>query len=857
MAAKSTTKGERLDEYRAKRSADQSPEPFGGEGVSRTGVFVVQKHAARRLHYDLRLEVDGVLQSFAVPQGPSLDPASKQLAVQTEDHPLEYIDFEGVIPKDNYGAGAMIVWDRGRFEWLEDPVGGMERGKLLFSLHGYKLRGTWTLVRMKRKRGDRSPEPSKEWLLIKKVDGFSRTEDAQTFAQESILSGLTVEELAEGESRAADLRGRLEQLGAERAPVEVSKLKLMLAETREEPFDSPEWLYELKWDGYRLVAARDGARARLQYRSGRDATDLFPDLERVVRALPYERFILDGEVVVLDDDGKANFQKLQRRARLENRREIVQASYDLPAILYAFDLLAFEDFDLRRLPLATRKALLRDLLPAAGPIKYCDHIEERGVAFYGLAEQRGLEGIMAKKADSTYVGRRSPDWLKLRIDRTGDFVVVGFTEPRKSRAGFGALHLATWGGEEQGFVYAGRVGTGFSDAQLIELRALLDGMRREDYPGGELPAIGGVKIQGVWVDPELVVEVRYKEVTGAGQLRHPALLRIRDDKPVEECTREGGASVADREPPPAPVIERDESVEKVVKLTNLDKVFWPDEGYTKGDLIDYYREVAPFILPYLRDRPVVLTRYPDGIEGKSFFQKDAPPHTPGWVRLERMWSENAQREIDYYVCDDEETLLLLAQLGTIPLHIWSSRVAQLAHPDWCILDLDPKDAPFENVVKIALAIRELCEHMEVECFVKTSGATGLHVLLPLGNQLTYEQSRSFAELMAKVIVHDMPDIATTTRAVGKRAGRVYIDYLQNGHGRLLVGPLSVRPRPGATVSTPLRWSEVNPKLDRWRFTIKTVPRRLHRLKEDPLLRIFDVTPDLSVALARLTERVQS
>jgi len=482
MAAKSDSKGgDRLDAYRAKRSADQSPEPFGGEAPARPGIFVVQKHAARRMHYDLRLELDGVLQSWAVPQGPSLDPSEKRLAVQTEDHPMGYEEFEGIIPKDNYGAGAMIVWDRGSFEWREEPVEGMARGKLLFELHGYKLRGTWTLVRMKRQRGDRSTEPSREWLLIKKVDGHSRTDDAQAFGQESILSGLTVEELRDGAARAAELRAALAELEAPERRLTRADLEPMLAEAREEPFDDAGWIFELKWDGYRLVAERDGDRAALRYRSGRDATELFPEIERVVRSLPFERFAIDGEVVVLDEDGSGSFQKLQRRAMLERSRDVQRAVYDLPAVYYAFDLLALDGIDLRGLPLTARKQLLRALLPGAGPVRYCDHIEERGTAFYQLAEQRGLEGIMAKKADSPYQsGRRSANWLKLRIAPTGDFVVVGYTPPKGSRAGIGALHVATWGGDERGFEYAGRVGTGLSDKQLAELRDTLDGMRRDD-----------------------------------------------------------------------------------------------------------------------------------------------------------------------------------------------------------------------------------------------------------------------------------------------------------------------------------------------------------------------------------------
>lgn len=848
MAAK--TPADRLATYRAKRSAQTTPEPMGGEGVGGgPGVFVVQKHAARRLHFDLRLEMHGVLQSWAIPQGPCLDPSVKRLAVQTEDHPLEYVDFEGVIPDGNYGAGEMIIWDRGLWVPLEDADAGMDKGKLLFELRGYKLRGVWTLVRTK----GEGKAPSKEWLLIKKPDGFSRTENASSFPPESIISGLTTEELRDGPTRAAELRAELEQLGAPRARLRREDVQPMLCETRDEPFSDDGWVFELKQDGFRLMPMRDGDDVKLIYRRGSDAAATYPDIARVVRALPYASFVLDGEVVVLDDDGRSNFQKLQRRALLTNARDIRRAIYELPAILYVFDLLGFEDFDVRGLPLVERKRLLQRLLPGAGPLRYADHVVGRGEAFYQQVAAMGLEGVVAKRADSKYEGRRSPNWLKLRVDHTDDFCIVGFTRPKGARSGFGALHLGQYDGSTDGgeLRYMGRAGSGFRAVDIDAIYAQLDARRRDTPPCvGPLPPGN----DHVWVEPELVCEVRYREITDDGLLRQPVFLRLRDDKPPGDCMRRGG--LGDRALPEPVAVVDEGAGDRVVNFTNLDKVFWPEDGYTKGDLIDYYRAVSPWLLPYLRDRPVVLTRYPDGIHGKSFYQKDAPPHTAGWLRLERMWSEHAQREIDYFVCDDVESLLYLAQLATIPLHLWHSRVATLAFPDWCLLDLDPKGAPFGDVVTIALAIKRLCDDMEVESFIKTSGSTGLHVLVPLGRQLTYDQSKQLGELMAKVITHELPDIATTTRHVASRNGRVYIDYLQNGHGQLMAGPLSVRPRPGAPVSTPLSWDEVDHELDAMRFTIKTVPDRLDKLGQDPMIRVMDVKPDLARALALLAQRMQ-
>jgi bifunctional non-homologous end joining protein LigD len=576
---------------------------------------------------------------------------------------------------------------------------------------------------------------------------------------------------------------------------------------------------------------------------------VFPEVARAVRALPFAGLVLDGEVVVLDEEARPSFQRLQKRALLQRTADIQRAAVELPATYYAFDLLAFEDFDLRPLPLLERKALLRRVLPKAGPLRYLDHVEEQGEAFYAEVSRLGLEGIVAKRAEGPYRAGRSADWLKLRVDRSADFVVVGFTLPEGSRVGFGALHLAAY--ESGALVYAGRAGSGFSEQQLQQVRAELEADRRSEPPcQGPVPTGKG----HVWVEPRLVCEVRYKEWTDDHLLRQPVFLRFRDDKRPEECVREEPSSEAEALallPPP-----REEAPpERKVPFSNLDKIFWPEEGYTKGDLIEFYRAVSPWLLAYLQDRPLVMTRYPDGIRGKSFFQKDAPGFAPGWLRLERIWSEHAHREIDYFVCDDEESLLYVINLGTIPLHVWGSRVSSLALPDWCILDLDPKGAPFTDVVAVARELHALAEEMEVPAFAKTSGSTGLHVLVPLGGRCTFEECRTLGELMARVVCSRLPEIATTARVIGARGGRVYVDFLQNGHGKLLAAPFSARPVPGATVSTPLVWSEVKADLDPWRFTIRTVPERFRRMKDDPLCGVLEEKPDLARALARLGERM--
>ncbi len=860
-----------LEKYRAKRTADSTPEPAGVVSPGLGGLFVVHQHAARNLHWDLRLELDGVLLSFAVPKGPSPDPADKRLAVQTEDHPIEYADFEGVIPAGNYGAGSMIVWDRGKWVPHGDTREGLEKGKLLFELRGYKLKGMWTLVKLK--KGE------KEWLLIKERDGY--VEPGGTFPPESVLSGLSVERLRDSADVVTAVTAELERRKLRKTNLRGDDVKLMLCEPRDDAFSKPGWVFELKLDGWRVLAERHGTEARLLSRNGNDLSASFPEVIRSLRALPMTNALIDGEVVTLDDKGHPNFQRLQQRARLRRPIDIRRAAVESPATLYAFDLPSIEGYDLRTLPLVERKALLARVVPPAGPLRYLDHIETHGEDFFAQVERMGLEGIIAKKADSLYKGGRTPAWLKIKAARSDDFVVVGFTAPKGSRTGFGALHLAQYVDKE--LVYAGRAGSGFDDQQLGDVRKQLEGMARAQpackppRPAPLAAATDGPRPRAAkfgakdffmtiadfesttWVDPQVVAEVRFTEWTNEGLLRHPVFLRFRDDKKPEECVRqeaaeraEGGNGGQGRNGTNG-VPRQEEDVPREVPFSNLKKIYFPEDKYTKGDLIDYYRLVAPSLLPYLRDRPLVLTRYPDGIHGKSFFQKDAPDFIPEWVRTVRQWSEDPAREIDYIVCEDVESLLYVVNLGSIPLHMWGSRVSALERPDWCILDLDPKGAPFTDVVAVAHAIHARCDAIELPHYIKTTGSSGLHVMIPLGQQLTYDQCRSFGEVLARLIVAELPKIATVTRQVERREGKVYVDYLQNGRGKTIVAPYSVRPLPGAPVSAPLEWSEVTPKLDPRKFTIANMAARLKKKKSDPMLPVLSEAPDIVKAISRLND----
>ena len=881
-----------LSSYRAKRSPDRTPEPFGPVSPVPGNLFVVHKHAARNLHFDLRLEMDGVLRSWAVPKGPSYDTADKRLAVKVEDHPIEYGDFEGNIPHGNYGAGGVIVWDRGEWVPLEPWREGLEKGKLLFELKGYKLHGKWTLVKIKKSE--------KDWLLIKERDAYV-TSPGDQFPEESVLSGLTVEEIMAGDSPGAQIRKALEgETRAVRARVDARKVEPMHCETADAAFTRDDWLFELKLDGYRLIASKAYGDALLLTRNGNDYTNVFPEIARAVKSLPFDECIVDGEVVCLDAKGIPSFSRLQQRGRLSSELEIRRAAVELPATFYAFDLLAFEDFDLRPLPLSRRKELLSEVVPKLGALRYLDHIETEGEAFLQQVTAMGLEGIVAKKSTSRYRGGRSGDWLKIKAERTGDFVIVGFTKPKGSRSHLGALQLADL--VNGTLVYAGRVGTGFNEELLKELHGLLDPIVRNDpLCAGPVYAPGDEPLKSeqipetsttIWTDAVHVCEVRYREFTPDGLLRHSTFVRLRNDKSPHECERQGWSTpvegsaaetgVADADAanaggaatgaaathaaasdatsihshdPPAPPAKG--LVLKNIAFSNLNKIYWPAEKYTKGDLIEYYRAVSKWLLPYLANRPVVLTRFPDGIDGKSFYQKDAPVFAPDWIRTVPIWSEETQREIKYFVCDDEESVLYLANMGSIPLHIWASRVGSLELPDWCVIDLDPKEAPFSDVIRTALVLHRVCESAGLPCFVKTTGKTGLHIMLPLGRQCTYEQSRMLGELLARCVLRELNDIATITRHVTKRGDKVYLDYLQNRHGQTIVAPFSVRPLPGATVSMPLVWDEVNDSLDPKTFTIRNALERMERLGKDPVLPVLDLKPDLPQVLDQLAKVLTS
>jgi bifunctional non-homologous end joining protein LigD len=838
-----TPNPDHLELYRKKRDPARTPEPFGeGESAPQPATggasFVVQKHAARALHYDFRLELDGVLKSWSVPKGPSTHVEEKRLAVHVEDHPLEYANFEGIIPTGNYGAGEVIVWDRGpygTFKKGEDLLEQYHRGKLELELFGLKLRGRWTLVRMSRHE--------KEWLLLKKVGAGATDVEMVDRYPESVISGLTVEEMADPAAVLAALQERLRALKAPRADVALKDVKLMLATLTEKAPAGKDWSFEIKYDGVRVLARRDGKEVRLAGRSGEDITGRYPEVAEALADLAVPHFLVDGEIVAADENGRPSFQRLQARMHLKRPRDVQAARARVPVRAFFFDCLSVEGHDVRRLPLAARRELLARTIPPRGTAERSDHVLEHGPAFLEAANELRLEGVVAKKVASPYDGRRSADWLKIKCQKSDDFVIGGWTDPQGSRAGFGALDIGRY--EDGKLVYVTKVGTGFDGRLIAQIHDALLQLARPTSPFEvDSPGARGHH----WVEPRLVCEVRFTEWTKEGGLRHPTFLGLRTDKKPEECRREEPIDLE----APLPVAEPAPE-ERNVKITNANKVYWP-EGYTKGDLVGFYESVAPLLLPYLKDRPVVLTRYPDGIEGKSFFQKDAPVYTPRWVRTVTVTSGHGERDIRYFVIDDAESLRYVANLGTIPLHVWSARVSALDQPDWLVIDLDPKGAPFKQVVQVARIVKDILDELELPSAVKTSGATGLHILLPMAQRYSDEETRMFARLLATLVVDATPEISTIARPIHAREGKVYVDFGQNGRGNTIVAPYSVRPLPGAPASCPLLWEEVNARLDPARFTIRTIPKRFEKMP-DPLTMVLGPTFDMQKAIKRVEKRM--
>lgn len=910
--------------YNKKRRFNETPEPKGKEKSSRSSLrFVIQKHDASHLHYDFRLEMEGVLKSWAVPKGPSLNPADKRLAMMVEDHPYDYRTFEGVIPEGNYGGGTVIVWDEGYYEPMDQEglskkekekllLRQLKEGNLKIVLHGKKIRGAFALFLMKG-RGERS------WILMKKEDEFATDQDVLQMDL-SVKSGKSMFAVAEeggttlnhpelhkksgrkkltkeppiqlletapkkaGRKKSSKATtARKTTAGKKAIPKEKSssaapkkagrKKKLqkveniigdvlsltsksekpeqiqpMLASLTDEPFDGKDWIFEIKWDGYRALGY-SGGNAALVSRNLNSFTEKYSPVTEALKAWEMEA-VVDGEIVAVDEKGLAVFQSLQNWQNTP-----VHLQYCI------FDLLWLEGYDLTALPLTERKRILKEVLPPDDPVlKYSDHVEVSGISFFNAALAQGLEGIMAKRADSRYVlNTRTDNWLKVKVNQRQEVVIAGFTEPRNTRKYFGSLLLGLYEGDK--LVYVGHTGSGFNAESLEFIYRKLQPLVTTECPFEKCPK-GNMPV--TWVKPRLVCEIKFTEWTKDRIARHPIFMGLRVDKKPKEAQFEKSLNMSglkQKEPvaktkgkakarkmvtagkkaapakktaskkkalkskpvnPPVKKTGKTKTIDlsagndqelringNLLQVTNLNKLYWKKEGFSKGDMLNYYLSIAPWMMPYMKDRPQSLNRHPNGISGPNFYQKDMKGKAPEWAQTHIDFSESTSKDVEYLVCSNEATLIYMANLGCIEMHPWHSRSGSWQKPDWCLIDLDPDDPnTYEQVMDVARLVKNVLDDIGADAYCKTSGSTGMHIYIPLGARYSYEQSKQLAELVVNLVHQEMPDITSIERSPSKRKGKIYLDYLQNRETQTAAAPYSLRPKPGMPVSTPLDWTEL-------------------------------------------------
>ena len=896
----------KLEEYRKKRRFDRTPEPSGEPELpaetqrpakatrlpmpnlrlpeiradeEHGPTFVVQKHRATRLHYDFRLAIDGTLKSWAVPKGPSQSHADKRLAVQTEDHPLAYGNFEGKIPEGNYGAGTVMVWDRGTFVVENvpgqklDALQQVQKGEIKFHLNGEKLRGSFVLVKLKKS------EKGNEWLMIKHKDAAENSAWNIEEHDGSVLTGRSIEEIKQEQPpKRSPSPLRPDELQETRKAAMPSRLEPMLATIGDHPFSNPNWLFEIKWDGVRALAWIDNGALTIRARSGAEITARYPELASLSGAIAARQALIDGEIAALDAQGRSDFGLLQERMHVRAPAEALISR--VPVVFFAFDLLHCDGHDLRKSPLIERKQLLRCLLHTTERIRFSDHQVERGKEIFELAKDNGLEGIVAKRLDSPYVSERSTSWVKLKVTQTVDAVVAGWTAARTAAIPLGSLLLGLYEGKKLRFI--GHVGTGFDGKKLDELSGKLKKIATTSCPFESAPETNE---KAFWVSPELVARVKFSEWTQEKALRHPVFVALREDIRPEDCKWQNEVAAATPAPAAADpaavhapavvgkVISKKAQIEeelfegraetitieldgKRVRLSNLNKIYFPESGYTKRNLLAYYYQISDFILPFLRDRALVLRRYPDGIKGQAFFQKDVREGLPEWFKTVPVDSEGRGKEIHYATANDQASLLFLTGLGCIDHNPWSNRYGDLEHPDYFFFDLDPSDGTeFSAVVTVAQALHKALEELQVVHFLKTSGATGFHIFVPVEPVYTYEQLRTFAEIIARGVTAEHRNLVTNERIVAKRpAGSVLIDVQQNAHGRPLAAAYSVRAFPKAPVSTPVLPRELKTSLQPDSLNIKTIAARLKE-RGDLWAEFWKKRQRLERAVELLSERV--
>jgi bifunctional non-homologous end joining protein LigD len=897
-----------LKEYKAKRDFKKTPEPAGRRN-DRSGShrFVIQKHDASHLHYDFRLEMEGVLKSWAIPKGPSMDPSVKRLAMMVEDHPIEYGSFEGIIPKGNYGAGTVMLWDEGTYRAVDTEgreanentlMAMLHKGSIKFVLEGKKLKGEFALVKTRSPNGK-----DNQWLLIKHKDKYASEEDI-TKKDKSVVTKRSLERIAKESGEGSSVwhsGGHKEDInldGAEKAPMP-QNIKPMYATLVDQSFNNKDWIYEIKWDGFRAIAEVNYNEVELYSRNNLSFNEHFSTIAEALKKTGIQA-VFDGEIVALDEKGVARFELIQ------NYKGTGKGNI----VYYVFDILYYNGYDLKDLPLVERKKILKKVLPELSEVRYNDHVEEEGIRFFDEAVRQGLEGIIAKKSQSIYQpGLRSKEWLKIKVHKRQEAVIAGFTEPRGGRKHLGSLVLGVYEGDE--LVYIGHSGGGFDEESLEAIYKKLKPLVTKKSPFYKIPK---TNMPVRWVIPEIVCEVKFQEWTAEGIMRMPIFLGVREDKDPLEVKREvekevktvikkdektkdkisesniksknskGNSRGKTREPLKRNAglkskINKESSKEKleiqslkgqqeievvsesikeksvriegrILKLTNLEKIYWPEEGYTKGDLIDYYYKIAPFILPYLINRPESLKRSPNGINGPSFFQKDMPGTIPEWILTKKIYSESNEAEVNYMMCQDTASLIYMANLGCIEINPWNSRLKSLEYPDYIVIDLDPQDVPFEQVIEVAQAVKEVLDRGKIKGYCKTSGSRGIHIYIPMGAKYNYDQGKEFAHLIATLVQQLVPSITSIERSPAKRKNKIYLDYLQNRKGQTLAAPYCLRPKPGATVSTPLEWKEVKSGLKFSDFNIHTIFKRIEK-RGDIFQPVLETGIDLEKCLINL------
>ena len=907
-----------LELYRKKRNFKTTPEPAGrvGRRRSRGLAFVIQKHAASHLHYDFRLELNGVLLSWAVPKGPSLDPADKRLAMHVEDHPLEYGDFEGVIPPKQYGSGTVLLWDRGHWEPVGDAEAGYRQGKLKFILHGEKLHGGWTLVRSHGGKygGDKS------WLLIKERDDYARSgAEAHVVETEpdSVVSGRNLDAIAADPDRvwhsnksvAENVRsGRLrrKKVALDPAATEGAR-KTSLPDTMDAQLAllvdkapaGESWVHEIKFDGYRMLCRVADGRCRIQSRNGKDWTDAFPSIADAVARLPVESAWIDGEIVVNDAEGRSSFQALQNALSAEAGGR---------PLYYAFDLPYLNGYDLRNAPLVARKTLLRKVIGEGTLVRYSDHVDGDGPAFFDQACKLGLEGIISKRADSTYQAVRGRNWQKVKCALEQEFVIGGYTDPQGARSGFGALLLGVYDGGE--LRYCGKVGTGFDEALLGSLTARLRKLGT-DAPPFVNPPTGAEGRRAHWVEPKLVGQVTFTEWTRDGTLRHPSFRGLREDKAARDVVREAPAHAADDAPSASrasggrvnaaresdgaarpskrpdgdartgrsaartPAKFRSSARDAATKstrstgvqrttarassdapdtvagivITNGDKLLYPEAGLTKRDLARYYEAVGDYIVPHLAGRPLTLVRCPNGWNKQCFYQKHAQASVS--EHIDRVPIRDSGGEQPYMIANSVSAVVALLQMGVLELHPWGSRTPKLGHPDRLVFDFDPDESlGFDKIVDAVTVLRKLLDTLGLRGFLKTTGGKGLHVVVPIEPTQPWDVAKGFCKAIAELLVRTFPDRFTSKMTKSTRGGRIFVDYLRNAENATAIAPYSARAKANAPVAMPIAWEQLDDDLRFDHFNVKNVPSLLRRRRRDPWAELAKIRQELTDAIVR-------